>query len=362
MGKWLEKYAGSIRFWVLILVSVYLGYALYFAVYGLQFSLQLTSDHYVYGLVTKDPWWWILLYYGSEGVAGSVAIVLRAIGGFFAFYAAFLWWRKKDAAFPTIRKNVCRALLLEAGFFLALIPSIIAAFAYNLTSEYLFYFDHTPERILLFGTAIPCLVIVLVVPPLLLKLRAKIKHEEPTTRNHKMERPNRHRLFICRVLVQLHYALGSNNGTIPTRLPGLRLRIPHATNKLPKFFHHGFRSSRNSTNGFVSNSSRHQKTTTKNQLDKDRDNNGSFWQLLPLQHPLLLPHRQLRSTPKRLVRSNRTTPQSKPMGTNFHLRWITIGNFEAKLNKKNRMSKFNIIDFFSLKNKESVCIDPKAQT
>ncbi len=180
MGTWLEKYAGSLRFWILVLVSVYFGYALYFAVYGLQFSLQLTSDHYVYGLVTKNPWWWIVLYYGSEGVAGSVAIVLRAVGGFFAFYAAFLWWRKKDTAFPTIRKNACRALLLEAGFFLALIPSIIAAFAYNLTSEYLFYFDHTPERILLFGTAIPCLVIVLLVPPLLLKLRAKIKREETT--------------------------------------------------------------------------------------------------------------------------------------------------------------------------------------
>jgi hypothetical protein len=180
MAKWIEKYAGSIRFWILILVSVYLGYALYFAVYGLQFSLQLTSDHYVYGLVTKNSWWWIVLYYGSEGVAGSVAIVLRAIGGFFAFYAAFLWWRKKDLALPTIRKNVCRALLLETGFFLALIPSIIAAFAYNLTSEYLFYFDHTPERILLFGTAIPCLIIVLVVPPLLLKLRATIKHESPS--------------------------------------------------------------------------------------------------------------------------------------------------------------------------------------
>ena len=180
MGNWLEKYAGSIRFWVLVLVSVYLAYALYFAVYGLQFSLQLTSDHYVYGLVTKDPWWWQVLYYGSEGVAGSVAIVMRAVGGFFAFYAAFLWWRKKDTAMPAVRKNVIRALLMEAGFFLALIPSIVAAFAYNLTSEYLFYFDHTPEHILLFGTAIPCLAIVLVVPLLLLKLRSNVKHEAPT--------------------------------------------------------------------------------------------------------------------------------------------------------------------------------------
>ena len=179
MQKWIQKYALSIRFWILVLISVYLAYALYFAVYGLNFSLQLTSDNYVFSLVTKNPWWWIILYYGSEGVAGSVAIVLRAIAGLFSFYAAFLFWRKKDNSLPTIRKNVSRALLLEAGFFLALIPSIIAAFAYNIANEYLFYFDHTPEKILLYGTAIPCLAIVLFVPPLLLKLRGAIKHNLP---------------------------------------------------------------------------------------------------------------------------------------------------------------------------------------
>ena len=179
MGKWLEKYAGSLRFWILVVVSVYFAYALYFAVYGLNFSIGLISDHYVYNLVSKNPWWWIALYYGSEGVAGSVAILLRAFAGAFAFYAAFLFWRKKDNAIPAIRKGVSMALLLEAGFFLSLIPSIIAAFAYNLTSEYLFYFDHTPGLLLLYGTAIPCLAIVLVVPPLMLKLRAAIKHESP---------------------------------------------------------------------------------------------------------------------------------------------------------------------------------------
>ena len=177
MGKWLEKYAGSIRFWVLVAVIVYFGYALYFAIYGLQFGLGFISDHYVYGLVTKDPWWWIVLYYGSEGIGGSVSIVLRAFAGAFAVYAAFLYWRKKDTAMHKIRKNAATALLLESGFFLALIPSVIAAFAYNLTSQYLFYFDHTPGLLLLYGTAIPCLAIVLVVPPLLLKLRSEIKNE-----------------------------------------------------------------------------------------------------------------------------------------------------------------------------------------
>jgi len=109
-----------------------------------------------------------------------VAIVLRAFAGIFAFYAAFQYWRKGNNAMPSIRKNVSRTLLLEGGFFLALIPSIIAAFAYNITSEYLFYFDHTPEKILLFGTAIPCLAIVIVIPALLLKLRVNIKNNSPT--------------------------------------------------------------------------------------------------------------------------------------------------------------------------------------
>ena len=180
MSTFREKYVSSTRFWILILVSVYLAYALYFAIYGLQFSLQLTNDQYVFGLVSKDPWWWQILYYGSEGIAGSVAIVLRAFAGVFAFYAAFQYWRKGNNAIHTIRKNVSKTLLLEAGFFLALIPSIIAAFAYNITSEYLFYFDHTPEKILLFGTAIPCLAIVVVVPALLLKLRANITNKAST--------------------------------------------------------------------------------------------------------------------------------------------------------------------------------------
>ena len=61
-----------------------------------------------------------------------MSIVLRAFAGLFAFYAALLWWRKKDAAMPAIRKKVSTALLLETGFFLALIPSIIAAFVYNM--------------------------------------------------------------------------------------------------------------------------------------------------------------------------------------------------------------------------------------
>lgn len=179
MGKWLEKYARSLSFWILVVVSVYFAYAVYFAIYGLNFDISLISDHYVYNMLSKDPWWWMVLYYGTEGVTGLVAVTLRAFAGLFALYGAFLFWRKKEVAMPAIRKSVRTTLLLEVGFFLFLIPSIIAAFAYNSTSQYLFYFDHTPGLLLLFGTAIPCLAIVLVVPPLLLKLRSAIKRESP---------------------------------------------------------------------------------------------------------------------------------------------------------------------------------------
>ncbi len=179
MEKILEKYADSLEFWIFVVACAYLGYAIYFALYGLTFSIGLTSDYYVYNLISKNPWWWAILYYGSEGVSGLVGLVLRAIGSFFALHSAYLFWRKKDSALPLIKRKVSTALLLEAGFYLALIPSVIAAFAYYSSTEYLYYFDHTPGLLLLYGTAIPCFALVLVIPPLLLKLRTTITRNAP---------------------------------------------------------------------------------------------------------------------------------------------------------------------------------------
>src|SRR5512139_2051493 len=179
MGRKLEKYAGSVRFWIFIVVCAYFAYAVYFAIYGLNFSISLIYDRYVYGLVSQNPWWWAVLYYGSEGISGSVSIVLRAVGGAFATYAAYVYWRKNDGTLPPVKSGVSKALLLEACAFLALIPSVIAAFAYYSSTEYLYYFDHTPGQLLLFGTGIPCLAMVLFIPPVLLKLRATIASSSP---------------------------------------------------------------------------------------------------------------------------------------------------------------------------------------
>ncbi|MEM3881201.1 MAG: hypothetical protein QXD19_05600 [Candidatus Bathyarchaeia archaeon] len=173
------SYIGSIEFWIFIVVCVYFGYAIYFLIYGLGFSIQLASDAYVYNLISQNPWWWAILYYGSESLAGAIGLSLRVIGGVFALHGACLFWKKKDAAQLEIKRRASVALLMEAGFYLSFIPSIIAAFAYNLSTERLFYFDHTPPQLLLYGTAIPCLAMALVIPPFLLKLRAKVMQNAP---------------------------------------------------------------------------------------------------------------------------------------------------------------------------------------
>jgi hypothetical protein len=177
MGNRLEKHGGSIEFWIFIAVCAYLGYAIYFAVYGLNFSFATATSQYVYDMVSQNPWWWAILYYSSEGVAGTVGLILRATAGIFALQAAFLYWRKKDTGQTQIKRKASTALLLETGFFLAHIPSVVAAFAYNVSTEYLYYFDHTPRQLLLYGTALPCLAMVLAIPPLLIKLRVKINHD-----------------------------------------------------------------------------------------------------------------------------------------------------------------------------------------
>jgi hypothetical protein len=165
---------GSFRFWILVVVCAYFGLALYWAIIGVNWSIELISDHYVYQELSKGPWWWMILYYGSEGLSGTLGSVLRAVAGFFAFYSAVLFWRKKESALSLIRGKVGTALLLEGAYFLSFIPSTVAAFVYYLANENLYYFDHIPGLVFLCVVGVPCLMIITIIPPLLFKLRSKI--------------------------------------------------------------------------------------------------------------------------------------------------------------------------------------------
>ncbi len=159
---------------VLVSVAVFFGLAVYWAIQGVIGSLSYLTNTYVYDKLSQGPLWWLMLYYSSEGIAGTVGLVVRAFGGFFAFYAAALFVFKKETAMPKIKRAASAALLLEAVYFFSLIPSTLTAFAYYFTDGGVFYFDHTPALILLYVAALPSLAMVTVVPAFLLKLRSKV--------------------------------------------------------------------------------------------------------------------------------------------------------------------------------------------
>jgi hypothetical protein len=162
------------RLAVLGVVSVFFALALYWGIEGIIGSLSYISNSYVYQKLSQGPSWWLALYYSGEGVAGTLGLVIRSIGGFFALYAAVLFVWKKETAMPAIKRFVGVALLLEAIYFLSLIPSTLTAFAYYFVNGNVFYFDHTPPLILLYVAAIPTLASVTIMPTVLFKLRSKI--------------------------------------------------------------------------------------------------------------------------------------------------------------------------------------------
>jgi len=159
---------------ILIAVSVYFGLALYWAIEGIIGSISYISNSYVYQQLSQGPLWWMVLYYSGEGVAGTLGLIIRAVAGFFAFYAAALFWWKKENALSVVKGKVGAVLTLEGIYFLSLIPSTITAFAYYFANGNVFYFDHTPPLILLYVAAIPTLVTVTIIPIVLFKLRSKV--------------------------------------------------------------------------------------------------------------------------------------------------------------------------------------------
>lgn len=83
---------------------------------------------------------------------------------------------KKEAAVPLIRGKVGTALALEAGYYLALIPTVVLGFVFAAINGNVWYFDTTPVFEVFFVAGIACLAEVLVIPAVLFKLRAKITH------------------------------------------------------------------------------------------------------------------------------------------------------------------------------------------
>ena len=173
MGNWFERSLGSYRFWIFLVALVYFLYAVYFAIYGLSFSVGLLSDHYVFDHVSQDPWWWAILYYGSEGVFGFLSGFFRAVAGVFAVYASFVFWRK-NVELSSIRQHVSKVLLFEATYFISLSMSVVASLTYYFSGSKFYYFDGLPGLIFVLVAGLPLLAMIVCVSPTVLTLRKKI--------------------------------------------------------------------------------------------------------------------------------------------------------------------------------------------
>ena len=167
----------SPEFLILIAVCAYFTLALYDVFVSYNFASNLIGNFATYAGLMKMPWW-IATFYSSE-LGGGVASILRFAASVLAVYAAFLYWRKKDAAFPQIKRKVAAALALEAGHFLLFIPSAWLGFVFPTTGGKVWYFDVTPVPEVFFVAGVACLAMVLAIPPVLFKLRSLVVHGAP---------------------------------------------------------------------------------------------------------------------------------------------------------------------------------------
>jgi hypothetical protein len=168
---------GSLGFWVFVVVCAYFGFAQYMLYRVVIFSGDLIGNFATYqGLIKVS--WWTPVFYSSE-LVGGVGGVLRAVAGFFALYSAWLFWRKKEAAFPLIRAKVGIALVLEAGYYLSLIPTVVLGFVFTSINGQVWYFGITPVFEVFFVAGIASLAEILIIPTVLFKLRSKIIRNSP---------------------------------------------------------------------------------------------------------------------------------------------------------------------------------------
>lgn len=163
---------GSYRFLILIVVTAYFFYAQYMLYKSIIFSADLILNFTIYQELMQVPWW-IVVFYSSE-LGGTIGGILRSIGSVFALYCALVFFIKKQESYPRIRKKVGIALILEAGFFLFLIPTVVLGFVYPITYGNLWYFDITPVPEVFFVAGIACLALVTIIPVILLKLSSEI--------------------------------------------------------------------------------------------------------------------------------------------------------------------------------------------
>jgi len=122
--------------------------------------------------------WWIATFYASE-LGGTIGGIMRWAGSFLALYIAFVYLKNGQTGLASLKGKISTILLLEAIYFLFLIPTIWLGFIFPFIGGDIWYFETTPIMEVFFSAGLTSLLMVLVIPTVLLKLRSKIQHNDP---------------------------------------------------------------------------------------------------------------------------------------------------------------------------------------
>jgi len=165
------------RFLILIVVCTFFVWTQYEFYQSATFSVELIQNFSVYAEEMKLPWW-IATFYASE-LGGSIGGIMRWAGSFLALYIAFVYFKKGHIGLSNLKGKVSTVLLFEAIYFLFLIPTIWLGFIFPFIGGNVWYFETTPTMEVFFSAGLTSLLMVLVIPPVLLKLRSKIQRNAP---------------------------------------------------------------------------------------------------------------------------------------------------------------------------------------
>lgn len=141
------------------------------------FSYDLVQNFSFYQLKMNLPWW-VATFYASE-LGGTIGGVMRWAGSFLALYIAFVFFRNGQASLPSLKGKIRAVLLLEAIYFLFLIPTIWLGFIFPFIGGNVWYFETTPIMEVFFSAGLTSLMMVLVLPYVLLKLRSNLQGNIP---------------------------------------------------------------------------------------------------------------------------------------------------------------------------------------
>ena len=167
----------STSFFIFVSACAFFAWTQYEFYQSALFSGDLIRNFSTYSGLMKLPWW-IATFYGSE-LGGTIGGILRWIASFLVLYCSFAYWRNGESVLAKIRGKIGIALLLEVGYFLFLIPSVVLGFLFPFTAGKVWYFDVTPVPEVFYVAGVACLLMVLTVPTVLFKLRSQIIRNAP---------------------------------------------------------------------------------------------------------------------------------------------------------------------------------------